>query len=69
MVVEQFDQHREIVVVAEGLGEPVELFHERAEHAGGCDVHQLHLVPEVLGALSPLVEAVVGRIGACPTQR
>ena len=32
-------------------------------------VHQLHLVPEVLDRLAPLVHATVGRIGLDPAER
>ncbi len=67
--VEERDQDGEIVVVAEGLREHVELVGEWAEHAGRGVVEQLHLVPEVLDGLAPLVDLLVGRLGPHPPQR
>ncbi len=54
-------QHPQIMVLAQGVGEPVRqvgsLSNRRTERLEG-----LQLVPEVLGLLAPLVQAVGGRV-------
>ncbi len=67
-IVEEFDQDGEVVVVAERLGQHIELRGERAEHAGRSVVDQLHLIPEVLDRLAPLVKFVIGGVGPYQAQ-
>ena len=66
---EEFDQHGEVVVVTEHLGELIEFVDERAQHAGRGVVEELHLVPQVLHRLAPLVQAIVCGVGANPSHR
>ena len=63
--VEPGDQHCEIVVVAERLGEIVEPRDQRRQDAGRSGFEQPDLVPQRLDRLAPLVHPIVG----CPALR
>lgn len=54
-------QGREVVVLAEQIGELMCLFGQRAHHRGPPVLEQAPLVPQVLHALAPLVQARGGR--------
>ena len=55
-------QDRQVVVVAEQVGQRVRVLGERLEGARPRVAQQACLVPEVLRALAPLVQALVGRL-------
>ncbi len=52
-------QHGEVVLVAEVVGEVMELVGELADRAGRKRRENLQLMPQILGLLAPLVQ--IGR--------
>src|SRR5215211_8739054 len=61
-LVEVTDQDCQVVIIAEAVRELMCLVGGRLDHLGPAPVHEAQVIPEVLGAFSPLVQRVVAGV-------
>ena len=61
-LVEVTDQDCQVVIIAEAVRELMCLVGGRLDHLGPAPVHEAQVIPEVLGAFSPLVQRLVAGV-------